>query len=63
MAGAAGTLQQLTGALLGADGCLAGAAPGLPCPLHALLLHKGSVMAHQASEGTNCRNAVLGNRF
>jgi hypothetical protein len=61
MAGAAGIQQQLTGALLGADGCLAGVALGLPCPLHPLL-HKGSVMAHQASDGTNCRSAALGNR-
>ena len=61
MAGAAGTQQQLTGALLGADGCLAGVAPGLPCPLLPPLLHKGSVMAHQASEGINCRNAASGN--
>ncbi len=41
MAGAAGTQQQLTGALLGADGCLAGVAPGLPCLLLPPLLHKG----------------------
>ena len=58
MADIAGTQPKLTGARQGVDGCLAGVAPGQPCPALLHLQCQGLVMVLWASTGICYRGAT-----